>query len=105
MKSDKYVVDNIVYMAVAAESACKGCAGRGNDELCDQLPACGSVVWVRHGEQPASAKNLRDEFAMAALGGLLADHAQFPPSTDPLKKVSALSYAIADAMLAAREQK
>lgn len=44
-------------------------------------------------------KTLRDEFAMAAMQGMLAD----PDVDHPPKKFAALAYDMADAMMAERE--
>ena len=44
-------------------------------------------------------KNLRDEFAMAAMTGLMAIN----PAKDSLKGIAEFSYVVADAMMEARK--
>lgn len=48
---------------------------------------------------------LRDQFAMAALNGMLVKGVQSPASGATFGAVAKIAYEIADAMLAAREQK
>lgn len=53
---------------------------------------------------PDLGPTLRDQFAMAALTGILASGAKGSPSKDPHEVVSIAAYAVADAMLAERER-
>lgn len=75
--------------------------------LCREL---GYVPKEAAGEFSAKQPTLRDQFAIAALGGLLGfpHHEGFqfpPPSHSQPADVASLAYAFADAMLAARETK
>lgn len=59
-------------------------------------------LWYRHPNplEPKAEKTLRDEFAMAALAGLLSGGTQW----DSAAKAAEAAYTAADAMLEARDQ-
>ena len=64
--------------------------------------ATGGVYMPAHQSEPPYTKTLRDEFAMAAMAGFVYE----AQSKDIVNvEIAAMSFALADAMLAARESK
>jgi len=69
-----------------------------------------AILWIEQLEQEVKVlkhyKTLRDEFAMAALQGMVVGHVRhlIPRELD-VKFLADQSYKVADAMLAAREAK
>lgn len=79
------------------ESVCLTCRVRSFGDVETHHVQCD---WLRGPESTSAPATLRDQFAMAALRGLLAG-----PDGMSMERGAAWCYEIADAMLAAREAK
>ena len=69
-----------------------------------RCPDCGKLVMMTSEDEQPPAQTLRDQFAMAALTGIL-DSISLIDRKYPSIKYAQSAYQLADAMLKAREEK
>ena len=50
-------IDNIIYEEEEMIHYCGGCVGQNSEEICDKLPDCSGIIWVRKEQDTISPNN------------------------------------------------